>query len=143
MSWLLLFPHPIPLDPRALQIIIVGVDNTVNRTYELTYSVDPTVGVGGGADLYLDFIQYTVLPLVQSRYRIIASDPVTPRWGLLGSSLGGLVSCYAGWTRPDTYWFTGCMSSSFWWNSEDFNNTILERHNAHGCVSCGAAQHKC
>ncbi|RYE84066.1 MAG: hypothetical protein EOO65_02880, partial [Methanosarcinales archaeon] len=48
--------------------------------------------------------------------------------GMLGSSLGGLLSCYAGWTRPDTYGFAGCMSSSFWWNNQDFNNTIIPMH---------------
>jgi len=113
----------------------VGVDNTVNRTYEYTYSVDPTVGVGGGADLYLDFLQATVMPLVQNLYRIVPTNPAAPRWGVLGSSLGGLLSCYAGWTRPSTYWLAGCMSSSFWWNNEDFNTTILPTPPASGYVA--------
>lgn len=123
--------------------------------------MDPTVGDGGGADLYLDFLEQTVLPFVQTAYRIVPSgrpsiaaqptnaaataseqrgstataaidaacDPVPPRWAMLGSSLGGLLSCYAGWTRPDVWsGFVGCMSSSFWWNNESFNNTILETH---------------
>jgi len=47
--------------------------------------------------------------------------------GILGSSLGGLVSCYAIWTRPEVYSRAGCMSSSFWWNNKDFNNTILHK----------------
>lgn len=136
------------------------------RTYEYTYDVDPTVGDGGGADLYLDFLEQTVLPFVQTVYRIVPSgrpaiaalpaaagktaastqlpagssaaavaaapaacDPVPPRWAMLGSSLGGLLSCYAGWTRPDVWsGFVGCMSSSFWWNNESFNNTILKMH---------------
>lgn len=65
--------------------------------------------------------------------------------GILGSSLGGLISCYAGknlicidivmpinsflvWTRSKVYSKGGCMSSSFWWNNEDFNNQILVNH---------------
>ncbi len=28
-------------------------------------------------------------------------------------------------TRPHIWGTTGCMSSSFWWNSQDFNSTIL------------------
>jgi predicted alpha/beta superfamily hydrolase len=31
-----------------------------------------------------------------------------------GSSLGGLVSCYTGWTRSNVWSKAGCMSSSFW-----------------------------
>ena len=42
-----------------------------------------------------------------------------------GSSLGGLISCYATYTRPTVFPTSICMSSSFWWNSEDFNNKIL------------------
>jgi predicted alpha/beta superfamily hydrolase len=114
----------------VVQILIIGINNTPNRTYELTYSVDPTVGTGGGLDFYLDFIEQTLIPLVEVGYRITG----TGRWGILGSSLGGLASCYAGWTRPDLYWMAGCMSSSFWWNNEDFNNTILPQRNSGGWV---------
>ena len=46
--------------------------------------------------------------------------------GILGSSLGGLVSCFAGWTRPHVYTSVGCMSTSFWWNDEDFNNVVMK-----------------
>ena len=43
--------------------------------------------------------------------------------------LAGLITCYAVWTRPSVWGaFGACMSSSFWWNNQDFNNTILERH---------------
>ena len=38
------------------------------------------------------------------------------------------MSCYAGWTRPATFQRVGCMSSSFWWNGEDFNGQILPSH---------------
>lgn len=96
--------------PPGLQIIIVGIDNTANRTYELTYSVDPTVGTGGGLDRYLDFMEQTVMPLVQGRYRINAdasASGASARWDILGSSLGGLASCYAAWTRPAIYGFAG------------------------------------
>ncbi len=113
------------------EIVVVGVYNIgANRTYEYTYSVDPTVHDGGGGDAYLDFLESSVYPWVQAAYRV---HPLVPgvgagasRWSMLGSSLGGLLSCYAGWTRPNVYARVGCMSSSFWWNSEDFNNTVLQ-----------------
>lgn len=127
-------------------VVVVGVDNTDARIYEYTYSSDPTVPqAGGGADLYLDFLEQTVLPVVQGAFRVNgAARPgqggtAPPRWGILGSSLGGLLSCYAGWTRPSVWGgFVGCMSSSFWWNSQDFNTTILPRGAKNGSVPTGA-----
>lgn len=105
------------------ELIIVGVDNTPDRINELTYSYDGSVKAGGKGNAYLDFIEQTVLPLVYSKFRVA---PSRNGLGILGSSLGGLISCYAGWTRPAVYRRAGCMSSSFWWNNEDFDNTVLK-----------------
>jgi hypothetical protein len=46
------------------EVIIVGVDSGVNRTWELTYSYDPTEGFGGRGDIYLDFLEQTVIPII-------------------------------------------------------------------------------
>lgn len=107
------------------EIIVVGVDNTPDRINELTYSYDPTEQAGGKGDIYLDFIENVVFPMVKSKYRVTSDQK---QRGILGSSLGGLISCYAGWTRPSVYSRTGCMSSSFWWNSQDFDTTILVKN---------------
>lgn len=102
------------------EVIIVGIDNTVNRTDELTYSYDASEKAGGHGNLYLDFIEQTVFGVVATWFRV--QPGAMP--AILGSSLGGLISCYAGYTRA-AYSRAGCMSSSFWWNNEDFNNVIL------------------
>lgn len=107
---------------RMEEIAIIGVWNTADRMSEYTYSYDASEKVGGKGDIYLDFISQTVLPLVQSKYRLSQSRDSL---GILGSSLGGIISCYAAWTRSNVYSKAGCMSSSFWWNNEDFNNVIL------------------
>eukprot|EP01100_Stratorugosa_tubuloviscum_P004543 TRINITY_DN2141_c0_g1_i1.p1 TRINITY_DN2141_c0_g1~~TRINITY_DN2141_c0_g1_i1.p1 ORF type:complete len:401 (+),score=142.92 TRINITY_DN2141_c0_g1_i1:102-1304(+) len=110
------------------EIIIIGLYNTPERIDEYTYSYDPEcrcpVGAGGNGDLYIQFIQQTVIPAMQPLYRM---DMSQSNLGILGSSLGGLISCYAGWTRSNVFGKIGCMSSSFWWNTEDFNNDILNR----------------
>jgi hypothetical protein len=82
------------------------------------------------ADAYLDFLQQTVLPLVQKSYRVRTTRL---NLSILGSSLGGLVSCYAAYRRPFVWSRAGCMSSSFWWNGQDFNGTIMNRF---PCVDC-------
>ena len=104
------------------ELIVIGVYNTANRTYEYTYSYDPSEGFGGDGDLYLDFLESTVIPWVKSTLRV---DLKRESLGILGSSLGGLISCYAGWTRSQVYGKVGCMSSSFWWNDQDFQREVL------------------
>jgi predicted alpha/beta superfamily hydrolase len=72
--------------------------------------------------LYLDWIESTLLPLASESYRV---DINRDHLGILGSSLGGLISCYGGWTRPQVYGKVGCMSSSFWWDENDFQKRII------------------
>lgn len=104
------------------EVIIVGPYNTADRTNEYTYVYDPSEKAGGKGDLYLDWIESTLIPLVKENYRV---DIQRERLGILGSSLGGLISCYAGWTRSSVYGKVGCMSSSFWWDSNDYQNNII------------------
>jgi predicted alpha/beta superfamily hydrolase len=104
------------------EVAIVGINNTPDRINEYTCSYDQGTKGGGKGDLYLDFIEKTVLPVIQKNYRVLVKKE---NIGILGSSLGGLISCYAGWTHSSIYGKSGCMSSSFWWNNEDFNETIL------------------
>jgi enterochelin esterase-like enzyme len=92
------------------EVAIVGVDNTDDRTDELTYSFDASQQAGGKGDKYLDFIEQTVMAAVQSRFRISDNASVA----LAGSSLGGLITCYAAVTRPSKWSNAACMSSSFW-----------------------------
>jgi len=103
------------------EVLIVGAYNTVDRNDEYTYVYDPSEKMGGKGDLYLDWIESTLIPLTQKNYRV---EIVRETLGILGSSLGGLISCYAGWTRS-TYGKVGCMSSSFWWDDQDFQKNIL------------------
>lgn len=103
------------------EIVVIGVYNTPKRILEYTYSVSPGYGGGGGA-YYVDFLEQTVLPAVESAgYRV---DLSTTGLTMGGSSLGGLISCWACYTRPEKWASCVCMSSSFWWNSEDFLNVI-------------------
>lgn len=104
----------------AREAIVVGIANTAGRMSEYTPSVDPGYG-GGNANAYLDFIQQTLKPHIDANYRTLAGAQDTM---MIGSSLGGLVSCYAGWTRSAVWGAVGCMSSSFWWDGEEFTQTV-------------------
>ena len=49
------------------EVLIVGPYNTVDRNDEYTYVFDPSEGFGGKGDLYLDWIESSLLPLTDSR----------------------------------------------------------------------------
>ena len=85
------------------EVLIIGAYNTPDRLDEYTYVYDPCYttnfkgdceGGGGKGDLYLDFLIENVVPyVVESGYRI---ETERENMGILGSSLGGLISCYGG-----------------------------------------------
>jgi predicted alpha/beta superfamily hydrolase len=104
------------------EVLIVGPYNTNDRTNEYTYIYDPSEKTGGKGDLYLDWIESTLIPLTQKTFRVNIQRETL---GILGSSLGGLISCYAGWTRADVYGKVGCMSSSFWWDDNNYQNDVI------------------
>lgn len=100
--------------------IVIGIDNTSRRIYELTPTVDSSVGDGGGADLYLTMVATELKPTVDGMLRTAPGPADT---AIMGSSLGGLVSAYAGVTRPGVFGLVGAMSPSTWWD----NTVILAR----------------
>jgi predicted alpha/beta superfamily hydrolase len=99
-------------DATIHEAIIVGVGNTADRIWEYT----PTDGGygGGGADAYLDFLADDLKPAIDLRYRTLADRAHT---GMVGSSLGGLVTLDAGVTRPQVFGLLGALSPSTWWDN--------------------------
>jgi predicted alpha/beta superfamily hydrolase len=99
------------LADRGAEAIVVGIPN-LGRDRFLEYSpfVDRRHG-GGEADAYLDFLVSTVKPIVDRRFR---TRPDRAATGLLGSSMGGLVSLYGFFRRSDVFGFAGSMSPSLW-----------------------------
>jgi predicted alpha/beta superfamily hydrolase len=91
--------------------IVVAIANTAARIYEYT----PTDGGygGGGADAYLHLIADELRPRIDRDYRTLADRGHT---AIMGSSLGGLVSVYAGVTRPEVFGLVGALSPSTWWD---------------------------
>ncbi|HZF50675.1 MAG TPA: alpha/beta hydrolase-fold protein [Polyangiaceae bacterium] len=99
---------------KAREVIVVAVDNTGARMDEYTPVPDPGYG-GGDGDAYLDFVELEVMPHINGQFRTLTGPQNTT---IGGSSLGGLISFYAAWTRSDVFGAAICMSSSFWWNNQ-------------------------
>ncbi len=94
------------------EAIVVGINNTADRIPEYTPTVDATYG-GGNADAYLSFIVEELKPLVDAEYRTRSGREDTV---VLGSSLGGLVSAYAGVGHAQVFGNVGALSPSTWWD---------------------------
>jgi predicted alpha/beta superfamily hydrolase len=95
----------------GLEAIVVGVPNAgEQRLFEYTPFVDAEHG-GGGGDRYLAFLIDTLKPEIDRRFR---TRPEREATGIMGSSLGGLISLYAFLTRSEVFGFAGAMSPSVW-----------------------------
>ena len=102
-------------DGSIRETIVVGIENTADRMNELTPTPDASEGgAGGKADQYLAMITDEIKPAVDKDLRTVATREQT---GIMGSSLGGLVSAYAGVRHADVFGLVGEMSPSTWWDN--------------------------
>ena len=94
-------------------LLIVGIDNTVDRMDEYTHVRDKLHGewIGGNGALYAEYVENTVRPLVHRVY----SEPTVV--GTLGSSLGGLISFEIPRLYPGSYRVLGSLSGPLGWGS--------------------------
>jgi predicted alpha/beta superfamily hydrolase len=115
-------------------MMVVGIDNTAARMDEYTHVPDIIDGtstnfVGGLGDAYGDLIETQVRPLVAAHY----GEP--PKRGLLGSSLGGLISLHVANKHPGEFAFAASMSGTLGWGSIGatvHNATMMDRFLAAG-----------
>jgi predicted alpha/beta superfamily hydrolase len=93
----------------GIEAIVVGIPNTgVERMQEYSPFKDPRFGGGRAAD-YVKFVVETVKPLVDDAFRTTADHEAT---ATIGSSMGGLISLYAFFERPDVFGAVGAVSPS-------------------------------
>jgi len=93
------------------EAIIVGVPNAGPRRID-EYSPFADGFRGGGlARDYLQFLMNRVKPAVDAAFRTLPGARTT---GLLGSSMGGLLSLFGFFERPDVFGLAGAMSPAFW-----------------------------
>lgn len=73
---------------------------------------NPGTGAAPGptADDYLDFIERTVVPFVEARYR---TAPGAASRGLGGASYGAIIALHGAWSRPRTFGLAMAMSTAY------------------------------
>lgn len=96
-------------------VIIVSIDHGgVLRIQEyLPYSTPRYTESEG--DLYLKFMLNDLKPMIDSKYRVLGDRMYT---GIGGSSLGGLISLYAGFEYPHIFGKMMIFSPSLWISDE-------------------------
>ncbi|WCO01258.1 TIM-barrel domain-containing protein [Psychroserpens ponticola] len=101
-----------------MSFIVVGVDNGEDkRLDEYSPWTHPEYG-GGEGEAYMEFIVQTLKPYIDSNYKTLTNKENT---GIIGSSMGGLISHYAALKYPNVFGKVGVFSSAFWFASEDVN----------------------
>lgn len=118
------------------EVIVVGIDHTgTNRLFEYTTKMDLFPESGGSAK-YKDFLKKTLMPYIEERYRVLKAPKNT---GIMGSSLGGLVSFELAWTEPSIFGKIGVLSGSFWWNYEEWASRVAnaEKKKIQIYLDCG------
>lgn len=94
-----------------LEAIIVGIPNTgIHRIDEYSPFRDRRLGGGRGND-YVRFIAESLKPEIDREFRTLPARRYT---GIMGSSMGGLISLYAYFEFPSIFGFAGVMSPSLW-----------------------------
>ena len=101
----------------GIEAIVVGIPvEKDNRRHEYAQE---------GARDYLAFVVDTVRPLVEREFAV---DERREARGLLGSSLGGVISLHGLYAHPETFGFAGVMSPAFFWNGDDRWFRLVERN---------------
>jgi predicted alpha/beta superfamily hydrolase len=92
-------------------LIVVGVDNAGDaRLDEYSPWRDRQLGKGGRGDAYLQFLIHSLKPHVDRTWRTV---PDAAHTGIAGSSMGGLISLYAGLRHPEVFGRVGAFSPTF------------------------------
>ncbi|MBK9256260.1 MAG: T9SS type A sorting domain-containing protein [Saprospiraceae bacterium] len=99
--------------------IVVGIENGHGqRLNEYSPWVNSQYG-GGQGDEYVRFIVETLKPHIDSTYRTF---PEADQTGVLGSSMGGLISVYGGVQYPQVFGRVGAFSSAFWFSPKSYEH---------------------
>lgn len=119
------------LAAEGIEAIPVGVPNiSAERVHEL--SPFPKQGESRGlGEAYLRFIVETVKPLVEAQFR---ASPQREHTGILGSSMGGLISLYGFYRFPEVFGFAGVVSPAFWFGDHALYRFIEEQTPPHGRI---------
>ncbi len=102
---------------QQFKLIVIGIDNgQETRMNEYSPWDNSKFGKGEG-QAYMEFVVQTLKPYIDSHFRTLVAKENTV---IMGSSMGGLISHFAGLTYPDVFGKIGVFSPSFWYAKSCF-----------------------
>jgi len=100
--------------------IVVGIDNGgLDRIDEYSPWINSQYG-GGKGDEYVSFLVETLKPYIDEHYRTLQNREST---GIMGSSLGALISHYGTIKYQNVFSKAGLFSPSYWFSDSVFTFT--------------------
>lgn len=99
--------------------IVVGIDNGSDRIAEYTPWTNTQYG-GGDGDKYMQFIVETLKPYIDQHFHTLPGKENT---GIMGSSLGGLISHYGSIKYQEKFSKAGLFSPSYWFSDNVWSFT--------------------
>lgn len=106
-------------------LVFVALPTQADRLAEYTMA-----SAGARGDAYVEFLATELVPALDASFRTRA-EPGSR--GVMGASLGGLISFWAALEYPGTFEYTGGMSSSFFWEDD----LMLREVERRGCQGLG------
>ncbi len=111
--------------------IIVGVPNMGSqRINEYSPFHDPHFG-GGRGEQYVAFIAKTLKPMIDQEFRTL---PQRQHTGIVGSSMGGLISLYGFFHQADVFGCVASLSPSLWFARKAIFRYVTEASYQPGSV---------
>ncbi|TCI64337.1 alpha/beta hydrolase [Exiguobacterium sp. SH3S1] len=118
------------LDASKRDLIVVAIDSAPGEMRldeygpwenpfvgETLYGRDMTLGGQGSA--YIEYVAQELKPMIDAEYRTKPDET-----GMIGSSMGGLISIYAACVYPDVFQRVASLSSAFWFNQTELEQLI-------------------
>jgi predicted alpha/beta superfamily hydrolase len=94
----------------SMSFIVVGIGSGEKRLTEYNPYYFERFGAGEG-DAFLNGIIHHLKPVIDSKYRTLTNKENTT---IAGSSMGGLIACYAAWQYAEVFGKAGIFSPAFW-----------------------------
>ena len=111
---------------KNLKLIVVGIDNGGEKRLDEYFPWVHKEYGGGEGKAYLEFIVNTLKPYIDTNYKTLRNKNNT---AIIGSSMGGLISHYAGMKYPEVFGKIGVYSPAFW-----FAPVVADYSEKHGNI---------
>jgi predicted alpha/beta superfamily hydrolase len=120
--------------------IVIGIDHgETARLNEYSIEKSEDYNINPKGDLYLEFVVKTLKPYIDSHYRTLSGKENT---GIMGSSLGAVISAYAILKESDVFNLAGIFSPSYKMAGSLYSYPLVKSESIRIYELCGSNESK-